>query len=208
MKNRYFDYFVRLLGILFITLGILAVRESFLAENYYQILWLCYSSVIFTGIAFFKKNNFLLISQINILLIPLLVWNIDFFYMIFNGSSLFGITDYFFKQDSFVSLIVSSQHIFIIPLSLLVIYFLGVKRRDSWKLSMIHITSFFIIVRLFTSPEKNINFNFIPFNQFLVNLIPQWIYGFVWFIIFFVMIFLTNFLLIKLSNVRKIYKNL
>jgi len=201
--NKYLNHFFSLLGMIFILLGIMAIIESFISKNPLQILWFCYPCLILIGIGIFRKNTYLIISQLNILLIPIIIWNIDFFSIVFINKTIFGITDYLFQgKTAIISLIITSQHLFIIPISLLTIYFKKIKNKTPWKLSIIQITIFFIIIRLFTPIAMNINYAFYPFNP-IDKLIPQQYYPTFWFLIFFIMILISNFFLTKLGNLNK-----
>ncbi len=201
--NKYLNHFFSLLGMIFILLGIMAIIESFISKNPLQILWFCYPCLILIGIGIFRKNTYLIISQLNILLIPIIIWNIDFFSIVFINRTIFGITDYLFQgKTAIISLIITSQHLFIIPISLLTIYFKKTKNKTPWKLSIIQITLFFIIIRLFTPIAMNINYAFYPFSPIDKIIQPQY-YSTFWFLIFFIMIFISNFLLTKLGNLNK-----
>jgi len=199
--NGFSKYFFWLVGLLFMILGILAVVESFANNNPLQILWLCYLGLFLTGVGIFRRSTFLLISQLNILMIPVIIWGIDFFYVVFFNKSLFGITDYFFQGEKiFISVFINSQHLFIVPLSLLAIYFIGVKRKDMWKWSMIQLAVFFVIIRVFTPVDMNINYSFQPFS--LIDFVPLKYYGFLWFVLLFVMVYVSNWILVRLGQLR------
>ena len=90
-------------------------------------------------------------SQVYILTIPLLIWNIDFFYWLIFDKPLWGITDYFFVNNVFnLGKVISLQHLFTIPLSIYAANLIGVKRRDAWKWSFIQ------IILVFSFYENNI----------------------------------------------------
>ena len=114
----------------------------------------------------------------------------------------------FFNGGSILHYI-TLQHVFLIPISLIsliAIYLIGTKRKDLWKFSMMQIIIFFIIGKLFTPIEQNINFIFMPpsFVSFLTP--PYGIYPLFWLFYCFIMVFVTNLLLTKLGQLRK-YKN-
>jgi len=180
---------------IFFTLGILAVLNSFYLKNPAQILWLCYLSLVIIGFGILKRNSFLIMSQIYILAIPLLAWDIDFVYYLITQSSLWGITDYFFAQDVFnLGRIISLQHLFTIPISIYSVYLIGLKRRDAWKLSAAQIVFIFILVNLFVPNNININCVYNPCVNFSLGLdfLP---YQITWFLVFFLMVLAAHFLL-------------
>lgn len=145
-------------------------------------------------------------SQVYILAIPLLVWDIDFLYWLIFSKPFLGLTDYFFVGgSSLIGKIVSLQHLFTIPLAIYVASLIGVKRRDAWKLSFIQIILVFIAVTLLSSSELNINCIFNP----CINVYFGLPYRLTWFLIIFSMTFITSVLLnylqiIKVKNDKKI----
>jgi hypothetical protein len=191
MKKRE-DLILNCIGIFFLVFGILAILNSFYSGNPYQVFWLCYIGLILIGFGVLKRNSFIVMSQIYILTIPFLIWNVDFIYWIFVGDSLWGITDYFFIDKALnLGKIISLQHLFTIPVSLYVVKKIRLKRKDAWKLSFFQITIFFILGSLLTPKEANINCVFEQCTNFTLGL-P---YTIEWFLIFFFMTFITSFVL-------------
>lgn len=144
-------------GILFILLGVLAVLIGLWVGNYDQVFWYCYFALVIIGIGLLKKNSFIILSQLNVLVIPSVIWNLDFFYRLLTQQSLFGITDYFFEEGLLIGKIVSLQHIFTVPICIYLVYKLKVNRKDTWKASII--SSFLILLasRILTDRASNIN---------------------------------------------------
>lgn len=194
--------FLNLVGIVFILFGVAAIIQSFVESNPLQILWLCYASIIILGIGIIKKNGFLLLTQINIMFIPMVVWNIDLFYTFITNKPLLGITNYIFKYGGPFRLefLISSQHLFAIPLSILLLYFIKIKRKDAWKWSSIEILSFFIFTRLFTPKILNINLAFGPFYESGISYLT---YSISWMVGFIIVIFLTNLLFTRKLFLKK-----
>ena len=193
---------LNLLGIIFIIFGITAIFNSLLIENPFQIIWMCYIALILIGFGMIYKSSFLIASQLNIIAIPSLVWDIVFFYQLITKKPLFGITSYFFAEQGItLSKIVSIQHLFTIPLSLIAIYFIKLKYgdRDSWRLSMLQAIVVYVLVLLLTIPEKNINCVFKP----CININLGFPYVFTWFLIILIQTFVTNFLINKLFIKKK-----
>ncbi len=152
------DYRLDILGLFFLILGIVAVINTVYNEDPFKVLYLCYIGLIILGIGVLKRNIGLVLSQIYILLIPLLIWNVDFFYQLILGKPLFGITDYFFGND-FLTLgrVISLQHIITIPLGIYVASLIGFKKNKAELISLVEVLIMFLIVLLFTNPAVNIN---------------------------------------------------
>lgn len=195
-----YEKFIHYLGIIFIALGIIAFYRGFISSGIAGIFWFSYTALFLIGIGMAAKKPYIIASQINIIFIPYLIWNIDFFYVLITGNSLLGITDYFFNARPILSQIITLQHIFIIPVALLSIYIYKMKRKDFWKLSVIQIIIFFVAVRSL-NPDENINCIFENCLPFAVNTLP---YPVIWFSVYLTMIAITNFLLIKTPFLRKL----
>jgi len=202
MKKEKQLLFLDLIGIFFLILGIIAIANSMYNKNPTQILYLCYLGLIIIGIGILTKRSSIILSQVYILAIPLLIWDIDFLHWIITQKPLFGITDYFFLEGhSLIGKIVSLQHLFTIPLSVYAANLIGIKRKDAWKWSFIQIILVFVAVSLFSSPELNIN---CIFNS-CINLYIGLPYRLTWFLIIFSMTFITSILL-HLLPLKKIIK--
>ncbi|MDD2445140.1 MAG: hypothetical protein PHF09_02725 [Candidatus Nanoarchaeia archaeon] len=192
-KNFYLQFF----GIFYIVIGIVAVFNVIIGLDSASVLWISYFAFFFIGLGILIKNSYLIGAWFNIIFIPYLIWSIDFLYHLFFNKSLWGITDYMFVSRVLISQIVSIQHIFIIPIALLSIYFIKLQKKDFWKLSLILISMSFILTRLFTKPIENVNCvfkNCLPFE-----IIPV-LYPISWFLAFFIMIGIVNFLLVKIKK--------
>lgn len=194
MKVKTNNLIVLLMGIYFFSLGVLAVVNVLVLKNYSGLLWMCYFGLLFIGIGMLFRNSFFILAQLNILFIPLIFWNLDFFYKLFTGETLWGITDYFFIGRTTLGNIITLQHLYIIPLALFAIYLIGLKRRDSWKLSFFEILLVFFAGLFFTSTNENVNCIFSSCVSF-VN-VSGILYNLVWFGLIFSMIIITNFLIV------------
>ncbi len=158
MKKGAEDFIVNLIGVIPLVLGILAVFNSFQNGNPSQILWLCYMGMILMGLGIILRKSFLVMSQIYILAIPLLIWDVDFIYYLATKKFLLGITNYFFVNPELnLGKIISLQHLVTIPMSVYAVYLIGLKRKDAWKLSALQIILAFLLVFFLTPPEANIN---------------------------------------------------
>ena len=191
-----------ILGIFFLIWGIIAISVSMYNQNPTQILYACYLGLVLIGIGILTKRSFIIMSQIYILAIPLLVWNIDFLHWIIFNKPLFGITDYFFAEGhSLIGKIISLQHLFTVPIAIYAAKKIGVKRKDAWKWSFVQITLVYIFVSLFSDPITNINCVSNP----CINIDFGLPYRLTWFIIIFSLTFITNLgiNLIVLKNKKK-----
>ncbi len=201
--NRKKDLVFFVFGIYFVLLGVLAVINAFNHPEIASPLWFCYIAVFLIGIGILTQNSSLIATQVNIMAIPIIFWNIDFFYHLITGSPLWGITDYFFvggvnSLGNFITL----QHTYILPVSLVFIYIFGLNKKNLLKWSFLEITLIFLASILLYPPAKNVNCVFSSCINFLSLGSPY--YQILWFFSVFLMIFLTNSLLVYL--IRKIRK--
>mgnify|MGYP001579157849 CR=1 FL=1 len=193
MKQRTKTIILNILGIFFIGFGLLAIIQAIKTENPSGIFWLCYAAMILIGIGALRKDSFLIASQINLLFIPLLFWVFDFIYILFTGNSLFGLAEYFFTGNFLkLSRIISTEHLFLLPLGFLALYLIKLKRKDFWKVSVLQIVLFYLVTLALTDPEKNINCVFESCFAFIGNSF----YGLVWFFLFISMTAITNIILL------------
>ncbi|MEK6881007.1 MAG: hypothetical protein AABY22_15420 [Nanoarchaeota archaeon] len=200
-KNR----ISKVIGIYFLSLGVFSILYSALVrKNPDQILWLCYIALVLFGFGILAKNKNLTVSQLSIQFFPLIVWNTDFFYEMITNKPLWGMTSYFFTPyHPLIAKFITLQHIYTIPLSLFAIYLIRTKERFNYKkiflISFIQMLAVFILGKLFTDPEKNMNCVFhacIP----LISPIP---YELLWFAVVFVIIVLSTIIFTSLPFLRK-----
>ena len=138
------------------------------------------------------RNSLLIGSQVAILGIHLLVGDIDFIYNFISGEQLWGIAKYFLLgREITLGRIISLQYLFIVLLALYSMFLIKVKRFDFWKISIIQITLYYIVIYFITNPIHNINCIFNP----CVSIMFGQPYVLTWFIIFFSFIFITNCLI-------------
>ena len=182
-------------GIFLLIWGVLAIGNALYMKEFGLILWQCYIGLIVIGFGIIKRNSSLIGSQLNIIAIPLILWTIDFLYYLITSNSLWGISDYFFVENrTLLSNLITLQHVFTIPLALFVVYNLRFERKDFWKISMIQLVIIYFLSYLLTSREDNINCVFEP----CLNINFQFPYAITWFSLSFLMVFLTNYLLVYL----------
>lgn len=192
-------------GIYLFVLGILAVINSILNPEIASFFWFCYIALILIGIGMIFKNPLLIFVQLIIYFIPLLIWNFDFFYVLFTGNSLFGITDYFFSGNlNSLGDFISLQHIYIIPLVIYSLYVFDFKKyKYSWLIGFFEMSLLYFVSFLGVE-AKNPNCVFYSCVNF-INL-QGIVYSFSWFAVVFIFIFISdfvlNFLLKKLSDLK------
>ena len=190
---------LNLIGIFFILLGVIGILNYVRQGEYQIILWFCYLGMILLGTGILKRNSFLIVSQLNILAIPLILWSIDYIYYLINAESLLGLAGYFFVLESALQKVISSQHVFTLPLALYALYRIGVKRKDAWKVSIPLIIGFYFASILFTSEALNINCVYRSCFSFSF----PGPHNIMWFVSAFLMIFISNFILVKLFWKKK-----
>lgn len=184
-------------GTLLLGLGILAVFNSaFIVGQPTQILWISYLMLLLIGIGILTENSFLINACLNIMIIPYTLWTLDFFYILFTGNELMGITDYFFEPGPILGKIVGSQHMFSFILGLIALSMIKIERKDAWKLSSVILVIMFFISFGLTPPEDNINCVYEPCLN--INAGPG-IYQVLWLAGLFVMVYITNFALNKIK---------
>lgn len=194
MDNKIKSFVLTLIGTIYITLGILAFYNAIRYAETAGILWFSYIAFFLIGFGIITRNSYLIASQMNIILIAYIFWNIDFFYILITSNSLWGITNYFFLPGPLLSKVITLQHLFTIPVSLFSIYLIKLKRRDFWKFSLAQVTIFFFIIRIIGSRGGNINCVFENCLPLDLSFVP---YPLVWFLAYIIMIFLTTLLLTK-----------
>lgn len=188
-----------IIGALFVFWSILAISLSMYNQNPTQVLFMCYLGMLIIGIGILTKRSFLILSQVYILAIPLILWDIDFIFWLIAGRPFLGITDYFFSEGvSLIGNIVSLQHLFTVPLAIYSAGLIGIKRLDAWKWSFIQLILVYVFVSIFSDPVSNINCVFNPCINFYTGL-P---YRLTWFIVLFSMTFITSVILARLKIIK------
>lgn len=190
MKKSGENLLLNSMGFLFLFLGIIAIINSIYIKEPLHVFWMCYISLVLIGAGILLRNVYLVLSQIYILAIPILLWDIDFIHWLIFQQPLWGITDYFFLNMNFtLGKIISLQHLFTLPLAIFAVKKIGAKKTDAWKLSFLQILIVFALTIIFTPEESNINCIFNPCMNIPLNL-P---YEIAWFALFFGAILITKF---------------
>lgn len=180
----------KVFGLYLIFLSLLAFGNAFAHPEIASPIWFCYIAVLLMGLGLFYKKPGIIAAQVNIMAIPVLVWNIDFYHYLITGKTLWGITDYFFFSKDSLSNFITLQHLYVIPIVLVFLYFLGSYRKDAWKLSFLELIAIFVLSWFFTIKAANVNCVFKSCINFLN--ITGISYQIFWFVAMFVMVFLTN----------------
>jgi hypothetical protein len=200
LKIKKKEVYVIIVGFAFLLFGLAAILDNVLRGDAHQVFWYSYFALMIMGIGMITRNSSLIASQISIIAIPYILWNMDFFYRLIIGFPLFGITDYYFIPGPIFGKIISIQHVFNLPLAISTLYILKLSKKDAWKLSFIIISAIFLLTRFLTPAIENINcvfsscISFMPTNSWYIILL---------FASFFASIFLTNYLLVKLFYKEK-----
>ena len=204
MKKKQKHLLLDTIGTFFLILGIIAIAKSMYRQTPNQILYMCYLGMILIGIGVLTKRSFIIMSQVYILAIPLLVWDLDFLYWLIFNKPLWGITDYFFSQPSLtLDKIITLQHLFTVPLSIYAARLIGLKRKDAWIWSFVQIILVFFMVNILSSQEANINCGFSPCIDIYFGL-P---YELTWFLTFFGMTFISSLIINKMFFKKMFEKN-
>jgi len=187
------EIYVKLLGIFLIAFGFSAMGYGVLKGESMLVFWICYIGMIGIGLGCIIKNGELILSQLNILTIPLILWDIDFISFLITKQTIFGLADYFFEESSIMARMISLEHLFLIPLGVLALYLVKNKlnkRKNAWKISLIELTLLFIVLKIISISDKNVNcvfYSCIPY----INPEP---YALWWFVTVFLIVFLTDFI--------------
>ncbi len=183
------------IGLIFLIFGVAAISNTLfhLDEGLAPILWFSYIGLIVLAIGCFRRNGELIASQLCILTIPYVFWNIDFFTYLFSGASVWGTADYIFLEGTLIGKIISLQHVFNIPLSFLALGLIGLKRNDFWKISIAEMAILFFVSRWATTSAQNVNCVYHNCATFDLGL---W-YPLQWFLVYGVTILVTFWVLTR-----------
>ncbi|MBS3074672.1 hypothetical protein J4447_04470 [Candidatus Pacearchaeota archaeon] len=147
-------------GVIILLVGVIGIFNAFYFNRIYDIFWFCYIGMILLGLGIIIRNIPLIKSQMYILLIPDVIWVIDFLVRLLSGRSFLGIVDYFFRETNVLVKIVSLQHVYLLPLVIAAVFLIGKPIRTNNKgvlISVIEITFIYLTTLIFTSPSSNVN---------------------------------------------------
>ena len=160
------------------------------------ILWFCNHQSFVYAIAIWKRNPRWITAELNLGMIPQILWGIDYLGYIFTGKFIWGITQYMFVENYAASTYyISLQHFVLAPMALYALYKIGKPTMRDWKLTMVHIIVMVVLIFSLTSAEYNVNCVYknacVPY---LSETIPFW--PIVWTaIVLFVIVLPTNWAL-------------
>jgi hypothetical protein len=187
----------------FLSVIFLYIIFLFVPSDWVGLFWGCYIGVFIILVGVILKKPELVLSQIIILLIPDLIWDIDFFYRLITGIPLFGVNNYFFGNSSLVNRILSLQHLFTPILAIGALALMKVKR--NYKILLVSFAEIFALFLLgFLLPaERGINCLPTPETCVLFQA-PKFLpYPLVWFAISFSFIILSYCFLTLLPFIKK-----
>lgn len=180
--------------------GFVSVYNSFRYGSYSGLLWLSNWSIFIIGVGLLFCSSFIIASQVNIILIPHLVWIIDLFYRFIFSKPLWGYTEYLFLSTDNLSNFVSFSHIFMIPIWIYALYKLKIKNKNFWILSAIQVILIYFLTRFITNPIYNQNCVFENCFSLFPTLFNS--YEFTWFFAFSLMILVVNYFLLRIPIFR------
>lgn len=109
-----------------ISLGVLGIAVNIYLDFWRNLIWLCNHMSIILGIAFLGRNRFWITAEMNLAMIPQLIWSIDFIGALLTGTFVFNSTQYMFSPEYNPFLyFLSLNHLFITPIALFGLYRLG-----------------------------------------------------------------------------------
>ena len=146
-----------------------------------------------------KKRRFTNNKSIKHFSNPLNSLGRGFFYRLITGNTFLGITNYFFMLGPITSKISTTQHLFTIPLAIFTLYLIKIKKNSAWFISFFQITLLFFISRLVTLPKENVNC--VYHSCMKISFEPY--YLLFWFVGYFVMILITNSILVNLPFLKE-----
>jgi hypothetical protein len=128
MDEKKKENLLELIGFIFAGMY-LYILILFLSSGYFLgLLWICYISIPLFALGIFLKKSNLILSQALLLLIPDLLWSIDFFYRLFTGSTLIGINNFFFTTSLLSRKILSLQHVLTPILTIIALSLIKIKK--------------------------------------------------------------------------------
>ena len=145
------------IGILFILLGVAGIIVNINTQTLHFLIWFCNNTSFIIGAAILFRSRFWLTAELSIAFFPQILWSIDFLSKLFFDKFIFGFTDYmFFPSYPKALYILSWNHLFILPVALIVLYYMGKPVKDAWKGSAIH-GAIILIPSFLLSSLGNIN---------------------------------------------------
>ena len=133
------EIFLTVVGVLFLLVGIIGIITNIIVKTPHSLIWFCNHASLILGFAFIFRSSFWITAELNIGFFPQLFWSIDVLSKLIFNRFVFGFTDYmFFPHQNKVLYIISWNHIFMLPITLIALYFIGQPSKNAWKGSFIH----------------------------------------------------------------------
>ncbi|MDQ5957865.1 MAG: hypothetical protein QG665_197 [Patescibacteria group bacterium] len=146
------------LSLFSLTFGVIAIDYSIYVGNTGSAFWFCYIALVLFGLGGILCSPTLVVSQLQIIFLPVLIWLGDFLFVLSPKNSLWGISDYFFTTLTPLARLISLEHFFIIPLGLILLSLLP-KPKFVWSIviSATQTVLTFLLILFFTKPTDNAN---------------------------------------------------
>ncbi|OGY43270.1 MAG: hypothetical protein A2729_02425 [Candidatus Buchananbacteria bacterium RIFCSPHIGHO2_01_FULL_39_14] len=195
--------FVDILGLFFFAYGAFAMSFAVFRGKPDWVLWFCYVGMILIGLGLLFRQPVLIASQLNLVVIPLIFWLVDFGYLATTGKTLYGITNYFFSELLWPARLISLEHFFLVPLGFLTLYLVKLKKgqgKVSLIISLAEAAGLYFLSRFFTS--VNYNVNCVHTSCFPSVPTDTW-YPWRWFMIVYLMILITHLIYFKMPFFEK-----
>lgn len=168
------------------------------------ILWFCNHQSFVYALAIWKKNPRWITAELNLGIIPQILWGIDYLGYILTGKFIWGITQYMFVENYAASTYyLSLQHFVLAPIALYALYKIGKPTMRDWQLTLAHLAVMVALTWALTAPDYNVNCVFknacVPYLQ---ETVPYW--PIVWAaIVLFVIVLPTNWVLYSVYKTIK-----
>ncbi len=184
------------LAYLFMLIDILIIKD------YFSLFWTCYLAIPLIIIGIIKKNSSLIVSQVIILALTDLFWIFDFLSLIILGHTILGIEQVnIFPFQSWIIKLGNLQHLIVIPLSILALSILKVKRNyKTLLISLAEISLFFVITLLIVPSSMGVNCINMRCVGVPLTFLP---YPLVWFLLVFSFITASYFIITSLPFIKK-----
>ncbi|MCL4361801.1 membrane-associated protein [Candidatus Dependentiae bacterium] len=127
-----------------------------------NFLWLSDVGLLLTPVALWKDSTLLMSMAVVGVLIPELIWNLDFFLQLFFNVKTLNIADYMFSSRYSLPLrALSLYHIFLPIIWIVYLAQFGYDKKALYNFTSLY-WIILLITYLFTDPKENINWVFFP----------------------------------------------
>jgi hypothetical protein len=200
MKKRDENIIIFSIAVVFSITFCLSLINFIYTNNYSAIFWVCYVTLPIMVIGLLKRNSNIILSQLIIFAIPDLLWIFDFIYWTFSGHSLIGLAN-FFPKGGFIEKLSSVQHLYTVPLSLMALSILKLKK--NYKILLISFGELVLIFffTLFFIPLHYVNCIDLSCTNISLTFLPYYI---IWFMFAFSFATISYFIINSLPFRNKI----